>query len=222
MLRKIIHSTHKLLHYFWAMYMASSFLERIIHWDQSLFEKINRGLANPFFDALMPFIRNGANWIPLYVLAFLFVLYKYKMNGLWWALFLVATVAFTDLCGTYIFKHNIERFRPCRDPEFAGHVRLVLNQCAGGYGFISNHAANHFGMAVFFFVTFRRIIGAWVWLSVFWAFSIAFAQVYVGVHYPLDVIAGALLGTGFGLITGHIYSKRTGIAIFEGQPTGSS
>lgn len=204
------------------MHFAASFWDTLIQWDRSLFETINGDWANPFFDAVMPFLRNSKSWIPLYALALIAVLYKYKLQGLWWALFFVATVALTDSTGTYVFKHNIERYRPCGDPEFAGHVRLVLNKCAGGYGFISNHAANHFGMAVFFLVTFRRIIGRWVWLGIFWAASIAFAQVYVGVHYPLDVLAGALLGLGYGLLTGYLFNKRLGFAIFDDQPTGSS
>lgn len=204
------------------MHFAASFWDTLIHWDQSLFETINSDWANPFFDAVMPFLRNSKSWIPLYALALIAVLYKYKLKGLWWALFFVATVALTDSTGTYVFKHNIERLRPCRDPEFAGHVRLVLNKCAGGYGFISNHAANHFGMAVFFLVSFRRIFGRWAWLGIFWAASIAFAQVYVGVHYPLDVLAGALLGLGYGLLSGYLFNKRLGFAIFDDQPTGSS
>ena len=204
------------------MYLAAAFWDTLVRWDQALFEFINGECANPLFDAVMPFLRNSNSWIPLYALALGLVLYKFRWNGLWWALFFIATVALTDSTGTYVFKHNIERLRPCRDPEFIGHVRLVLKQCAGGYGFISNHAANHFGMAVFFIVTFRRILGRWVWLALAWAISIAFAQVYVGVHYPLDVLAGALLGTGYGLLTGTLFNKRVRIAIFDHQPTGSS
>ena len=99
--------------------------------------------------------------------------------------FFLGTVALTDMTGTYLIKHMVERLRPCNDPIFAEHVRLVINKCAGGYSFISNHAANHFGMAVFFTLTLRRILGSWVWLALIWAPLIAFAQVYIGVHYPL-------------------------------------
>ena len=198
--------------------LASSFWQLLLQWDRALFEKINGDWSNPVFDTVMPFLRNSVNWVPLYVIALCIVFYKYKWKGLWWALFFIATVAMTDFTGTYVFKHNVERLRPCRDPEFAGHVRLVLKQCAGGYGFISNHAANHFGMATFFFFTFRRIIGRWVWLAIGWATAIAYAQVYVGIHYPLDVLAGALLGIAFGYTTAYFFNKQTGIAIFGNQP----
>jgi len=204
------------------MYFAASFWQTIINWDQALFEKINGDWANPFFDALMPFLRNSQVWAPLYLFVLVLVLHNYGVKALWWALLFIVTVSLTDMTGTYIFKHNIERLRPCRDPAFAAHVRLVLKQCAGGYGFISNHAANHFGMAAFFFITFRRMIGKWAWTGLIWAASIAYAQVYVGVHYPLDVLAGALLGLGFGFSTGRLFNKRFGFAIFDNQPIGSS
>ena len=97
-------------------------------------------------------------------------------------------------------------------------MRQVLTQCAGGFSFVSNHAANHFGMAVFFLVTFRHILKKWAWVGILWAFLIAYAQVYVGIHYPLDVFCGALLGLTFGLATGTFFNKRFGFAIFGNQP----
>jgi undecaprenyl-diphosphatase len=96
-------------------------------------------------------------------------------------------------------------------------VRLVINKCAGGYSFISNHAANHFGMAFFFFISFRPVIGRWVWLALVWAPLIAFAQVYVGVHYPLDVIAGAILGSLYGISMATLFNKRFGFPTFDNQ-----
>jgi len=199
---------------------ASSFWQTILKWDQGLFKKINSDWANPVFDAMMPFLRTSLNWAPLYLFVLVLVLHNFKLKGLWWAVLFLVTVSLTDMTGTYIFKHNIERLRPCRDPEFFQQVRLLLKQCAGGYSFTSNHAANHFGMAVFFFISFRRIIGKWAWLGLCWAASIAYAQVYVGVHYPLDVLGGALVGLAFGCITGYLFNKRFGFATFGNQPTG--
>ena len=97
------------------------------------------------------------------------------------------------------------------------HLRLLLKQCSGGYSFVSNHAANHFGMGTFFFITFRHILKNWVWLGLFWAGLIAYAQVYVGVHYPMDVFAGGLLGLAFGIAMGSFFNKRFGFAIFDNQ-----
>lgn len=200
------------------MYTAAlSFWQQLIKWDQYLFEKINGDWSNPFFDAVMPLLRNSLSWVPLYCFLLVFVLLNFKLKGIWWSVFFLSTVALTDMTGTYVFKHEFERLRPCSDPAFAEHVRLLLKQCAGGYGFISNHAANHFGMAAFFFVTFRHLLKNWVWVGLFWASLIAYAQVYVGVHFPLDVLAGALLGLAFGISTGSIFNKRFGFAIFGHQ-----
>lgn len=199
---------------------AVSFWQTILKWDRALFEKINGDWANSLFDTVMPFLRISLNWAPLYLFLFVLVLHNFRVKGLWWALFFLVTVSLTDMTGTYVFKHNVERLRPCRDPEFMEHVRMVLDGCAGGYSFISNHAANHFGMGVFFFITFRNIIGKWAWLGLIWAASIAYAQVYVGIHYPTDVLGGAVLGLIFGLSTGMLFNKRFGFAIFDKQPTG--
>jgi len=194
----------------------------LLQWDRALFEKINSEWANPLFDKVMPFLRISWNWAPLYLFLLVLVLYNFKVKGLWWALLFIATVSLTDMTGTYVFKHNIERLRPCRDPEFMEHVRLLLDNCSGGYSFTSNHAANHFGMGVFFFITFRRIIGHWAWLGLGWAAAIAYSQVYVGIHYPSDVLGGATLGILAGLVTGTLFNKRFGFAIFDKQPTGPS
>jgi membrane-associated phospholipid phosphatase len=198
--------------------LATSFLERLINWDRRLFEMINSGLANPFFDVVMPFLRNSLHWAPLYLFLAVFVLLNFKIRGLWWAIFFLVTVALTDMTGNYLFKQMVERERPCFDPALAEHIRLVMKQCSGGYSFVSNHAANHFGMAAFFFVTFRRRFPGWAWVGFTWAALIAFAQVYIGIHYPFDVICGALLGVGLGIATGTFFNKRFGIAIFDNQP----
>ena len=196
----------------------ASFWQQLVKWDQAIFKKINGDWANPLFDAVMPFLRNSLHWMPLYLFGLVFVLVNFKVKGVWWFIFFLTTIALTDMTGTYIFKHGFERLRPCSDPGFADQVRTVLKQCAGGYSFISNHAANHFGMAAFFFVTFRHLLKKWVWVGMAWALLIAWAQVYVGVHYPFDVFTGALLGLAFGFCTGTFFNKRFGFAIFGDQP----
>lgn len=195
---------------------------KLDQWDKWLFLQINNILTNPFFDALMPFMRNSPNWAPLYLFLAVFVLLNFKNKGAWWCLFFLATVALTDMSGTYIFKHNVLRSRPCGDPEFYMHVRLLTEYCSGGHSFVSNHAANHFGMATFFFLTMRNVIGKWAAIGFVWAALIAYAQVYVGVHYPFDVLTGSLLGLLIGTFTAFIFNKRLGFIIFGNQPTRSS
>jgi len=198
--------------------LQSGLLQKLDEWDKWLFLKVNNGMSNPFFDNLMPFMRNGMNWAPLYLFLGIFAIINFRSRGAWWSLFFVATVALADLGGNNLFKQNFHRPRPCLAPDLALQVRLLINQCTGGSSFISNHAANHFAMATFFFITFRDVLPKWAWIGFAWAALIAFAQVYVGIHYPFDVLAGALFGLLVGLLTGRLFNKRYRIAIFDHQP----
>jgi undecaprenyl-diphosphatase len=198
------------------IFLALTFWQKIEQWDQWLFIQINNQWTNPVFDTVMPYMRNPVIWAPLYIFLAMFVLLNFKTKGVWWAVLFFSTIALTDLTGTYIFKHNFQRLRPCSDPDFFFHVRLLLNQCQG-YSFISNHAANHFGMATFLYVTFRHLLKSWIWVPFLWAALIAYSQVYVGIHYPSDVLCGALLGLLFGFFTGTFFNKRFGFANFDNQ-----
>lgn len=196
-------------------FLAVKFWDKLVELDQWLFVIINSEWANSFFDTVMPFLRGGANWAPLYLFLLVLVLLNFKTRGIWWVVFFISTIALIDLTGNYVFKHGFERLRPCNDPNFSSQVRLLLDHCGVGYSFTSNHAANHFGMAAFFIVTFRHVFKNWVWIALFWAAAIGYAQIYVGVHYPFDVLCGALLGLAFGITTGTFFNKRFGFAIFD-------
>jgi len=199
------------------LFILISFLEKIKQWDQWLFIQINSGQSNSFFDSIMPYLRSAFYWTPLYLFILLFVLFNFKKNGRgwWWVLFFLCTVSLTDVVSSRIFKEIFERLRPCQDPDFMGYVRLLVDNCSTGYSFTSSHAANHFGMAAFFFITFRSVFKKWALLAFLWALLISYAQVYVGVHYPLDVLGGALIGLLFGWMLGNFFNKRFGIAIFD-------
>jgi undecaprenyl-diphosphatase len=196
--------------------LAGKFWEKLVDWDHSLFYKINGEWTNGLFDAVMPFLRDPYHWTPLYIFLIVFMIINFKTRGLWWIAFFLVTVALTDMTGTFI-KGAVERYRPCADASMADQVRLLLNSCGGRYSFISNHAANHFGMAVFFYFTFRHISKPAGVIMLFWAALVSYSQVYVGVHFPLDVICGGLLGFTFGSITGLFFNKRFGLTIFENQ-----
>src|SRR5690242_18079760 len=173
--------------------LAVSLWHRLDELDKWFFVKLNSHWTNPFFDAVLPFIRNSVFWAPLYIFVAVFMALNFGKKGLWWSLLFICTVAITDLIGARVIKEAFQRDRPCQDVQFMSYVRLLLKQCSGSYSFVSNHAANHFGLATFAFFTFKGIFKKWMYLAFVWALFIAYAQVYVGVHYPLDVIGGAIL-----------------------------
>jgi membrane-associated phospholipid phosphatase len=184
-------------------------LQTLQEWDRALFNLINNELNNSFFDALMPFLRNSFVWAPVYLFIIVFVLLNYKLKGGWWIIFFLLVVACADMVGTNVFKLNVQRARPCNTPDLFPHLRMLV-RCPSGYGFISNHAANHFGMAAFIFITFRHIFKKWTWLAFLWAGAICYAQIYVGVHYPTDILGGAIVGVSFAVLFSYIFNKQFG------------
>ena len=199
-----------------------SIWQKLEQWDQWLFIKINNDFTNPFLDSLMPFMRYPLNWAPLYLFLGVFALLNYKAKGAWWILLFIVTIALTDMTGNYVFKHGFHRIRPCGDPDFFFHVRLLADHCSTGYSFVSNHAANHFGLASFFYITTKPLLKKWAAIAFIWAGLIAYSQVYIGIHYPSDIVGGAMLGLLFGGLTGTLFIKRYGFAIFDIQSTVSS
>ena len=182
------------------LYTCSQQLKKLITaYDHSLFNFINQSLANPVMDAVCPVLRNKYTWMPVYVGGSLFVIYKYRLQGLWMVLFAGLAILISDQSSNLI-KTFIHRLRPCHVER---GVRLLIDQCSDTFSFTSNHAANHFALSIFVAFLFRH----W-WLTMlmmFWAASVAFSQVYVGVHYPSDVGAGAILGILAGLAVYGIY-----------------
>lgn len=172
-----------------------------------MFLFLNQRLANPLFDAVLPFLRTPLFWAPMYLFILAFALLNWGTKGLWWSLAFVCTVAITDLAGQHLFKEIFQRLRPCNEPYLVGMVRLLAPACGTGYSFVSNHAANHFGLAAFMVCSLRRIFGRRTYAVYLWAFLVSFAQIYVGVHYPLDVIGGALLGVGSGYLTAALFRR---------------
>jgi undecaprenyl-diphosphatase len=192
-------------------------METLFNWDRKFFFFINHSTANDFFDLVMPWMRNANTWLPLYLFIIAFAVINFGKKGLWWVLFAGAAVALCNYISSDLIKENILRDRPCRDAAIASRVRFLVEYCPMSSSFTSSHAANHFGMAAFIYFTGRKIIGKWLSLFFVWAFIIIYAQVYVGVHYPLDVIAGATVGLITGYAVASIFNKRFGLPIFDKQ-----
>lgn len=183
-------------------------MEQLLSYDRHLFKLINYKWHNSFFDWLMPWIRNSDIWIPLYFFLLLFAVINYKKNGWWWIIFAIMTVILTDFISSTIIKHNIIRLRPCNEPAIADWVRVLVGYRPQSSSFTSSHATNHFGISMFLYLTLKKNFGKWPLLFFLWAFSISFAQVYVGVHYPIDVAAGAVIGILIGYLSGKQFNNN--------------
>jgi len=173
--------------------------ETINHIDQQFFLAINNGLQNSFFDWLCPMLRNPTMWIPLYAIVIFFIYKRYKKETLWILIGAAVLILVSDQVSAHLIKNLVQRLRPCNDPSIQNQVHLLVN-CGGGYSFISAHATNHFALAFYMMGFFATSKKWFVPLAIVWASSIAFSQVYVGVHYPFDIICGAILGSILGYI----------------------
>jgi membrane-associated phospholipid phosphatase len=180
--------------------------DQLLQFDRHLFYLINHGLANPFFDWIMPWIRNPKTWIPLYVLLVIFFVWKFKKAGLVIIALMALSAGFADFTSARLIKEAVKRPRPCQDAVFSRMDDLRIS-CGTGYSFPSTHATDHFAMAFFLIMLFYKQ-WRWVWLwGILWAGSICFAQVYVGVHYPIDVFCGALYGCLVGWLFAFLFRK---------------
>lgn len=178
-------------------------MDAILQLDESLFHIINSWGQNVFFDWLMPLWRNKLTWIPLYIFLAGILLYHLKVKGLYLLLALGLTIGIADTVSSKFIKKTVKRERPCRN-ENLQDVRILVH-CGGGYSFTSSHATNHFAVAAFLIFLTAGVFGKWRYLLWIWAALVAYAQVYVGVHYPLDVICGGVLGVLIAYFTASIY-----------------
>jgi undecaprenyl-diphosphatase len=133
-------------------------MEKLLTWDLRLFFKINGQWINGFLDVVLPWMREPYFWAPLYLFLAVFITYNYKWRGFFWMAFFIITFALTDQ-GSMFIKDAVDRLRPCRDPLIAQYVRVLVVYCPSSGSFTSSHAANHFGLAMFSFITLRSQIG---------------------------------------------------------------
>ena len=180
-------------------------IDQLISLDKELFLSVNQGMSNAFFDWLMPILRNSFTWAPLYLFIIIFTIKTYRKEGVVMIMALLLNFGISDSVSSTLVKKSVERLRPCNDIELKEHM-VQRVRCSSGYSFTSSHATNHFAMAVLLIILFYRRWKHVLWLALLWAASISFAQIYVGVHYPGDILAGALLGTLIGLTTGYFYN----------------
>ena len=178
-----------------------------VYYDHVVWYYVNTQWHTATLDAIIPFFRNQWFWTPLYLFLVLFMPSRFDKTGWLWCLYFLTCFSVSDQVSASWLKPLFHRIRPCNNPDLSSIVHIIV-PCGGGYSFPSSHASNHFAVGVFSAVTLNKYIKhIWV-VPIVWAALVSFSQVYVGVHYPLDVTAGALLGTTIGLVAGNIFNKR--------------
>lgn len=171
-------------------------LDQLLALDRSLFVAIN-SLHSPISDALMTFASGKLTWIPFYLFLLVLAWYYKGWKGLLWLLVGAGLcVLLADRLSVLAFKDVFHRLRPCHDPLLQGLVWLPNGHCGGLYGFISSHAANVFALAIFILSYLRRRWLTGVLLA--WATFVSISRIFMGVHFPGDILAGALVGTLIG------------------------
>ncbi len=187
-------------------------LETLLQYDEQLFRLINGSWHTTFLDTILPYWREKKFWYPLYIFLLIFIPFKFKWKGVYLLLSLFLCVGIADTMSSKVLKKSVKRLRPCNDPAIQDEVVLLVG-CGRAYSFTSSHATNHFAIGTFLALTLGLYYRRWRWLFYFWAASIAFAQIYVGVHYPLDVIVGSVLGWLIAYLLSLIYFSFPKIAI---------
>jgi len=163
--------------------------------DQKLFLLIN-SMNSPFWDQVMFAISGKIIWVPLYVAILIWLGINYKKRFPLILLCIIIAAAIADQGSVHLFKNVFHRLRPCHEPSLEGLVRLVDGKCGGLYGFVSSHATNSFNVALLSLLFIRK---KWYSISILiWASAIGYSRIYLGVHYPGDVICGAILGAFIG------------------------
>jgi undecaprenyl-diphosphatase len=160
------------------------------HLDQQLFLFLN-SLHSPFWDKVMWGISEIYIWIPLYLAIIVALAIKYRRKFLMLILVIIIAVTLSDQLSV-IIKNSVHRLRPSHEPSMTGLVHIVHDYRGGLYGFVSSHASNCFMVAVMSLLLIRK---RWFTISIlFWAMVVSYSRIYLGVHYPGDVLFGSLLG----------------------------
>jgi membrane-associated phospholipid phosphatase len=189
------------------LYLAPLMLDKLLDYDYFIFAKIHAQWHNAFLDFIFPYLRNPFFWSPLYLFLVVFMFDHFGKKGLLWALFFLLSFGLGDFFSARLLKPIVHRIRPCIDPMWAGIHRHIVPD-SHGFSFPSSHATNHFAMGMFIIITCGKFDFRIKYLCFIWAAAVAYAQVYVGVHYPIDVTCGAMLGCWIGYITGNYFNTK--------------
>jgi undecaprenyl-diphosphatase len=178
--------------------------------DQKLFLFLN-SINSPFWDEVMHALSGKLIWAPLYLAILIWMGYKYKRKFLVIILFIILAAILADQSSVFI-KNIVQRLRPCYEPALQGLVHQYNGECGGKFSFVSSHAANSFNVALLSLM-FIRV--RWYSISIIvWALIVGYTRIYLGVHFPGDVICGSILGAFIGWVVYKLY-ELTDIKILQ-------
>ena len=160
-------------------------------WDTNIFLLIN-GIHAPFFDSFMFLVSEKLVWIPLYISVLYVLIRHWKKEAIWLVLALILCIVISDQIASGILKDLVKRLRPSHAEDLKGLVHLVKGYTGGNYGFASSHASNAAGFALLSSLVLKRRIYTYSILA--WALITGYSRIYLGVHYPSDVLGGFLIG----------------------------
>ena len=179
-------------------------IEEILKLDSKLLIFLNN-LGVPRFDTFWVSLSKIEANILMYL--FLICLFFYiqkprpKFSNILYLIFIITIMITITDQGANLFKDSFQRLRPCYDEAVKDSIRLVKDNCGGKYGFFSAHASNSFSLAIFFGLLFRNRIRYIILITLVYASFISYSRIYLGVHFPIDIIFGILFGlfTGFSI-----------------------
>lgn len=178
-------------------------LDKILSFDEHLFMFLN-GLGSESYDGLWLILTKQTSWIPLFLFLLYIIFNKLgTKQTLYLLIFVVILVVLTDQTAN-LFKNGFQRLRPCNNPEINSFIRIV--QSRNSFSFFSGHATNSMGVATFLYLMFKKDF-KYFWLLFLWPLIFAYSRIYLGLHYPLDIISGYLCGGIFGFLMFKIYQK---------------